>query len=99
DPHHLKATGKPASALTCDVNGAGAVVDSQIGAAGLSGDEPAGSGNSAAQVQHGNAGGDAGLTRQCPNLSGAHEALLLDELAGRIRRHARSPERLEERSA
>ena len=37
--------------------------------------------------------------RQGPDLSGAHEALLLDELAGGVRRHAGSLQGLDERSA
>ena len=36
--------------------------------------------------------------RQRPDLSGEHEALLLDELAGGVRRHAGSLESLDERS-
>ena len=38
-------------------------------------------------------------TRQRPDLAGAHEALLLDELAGGVRRHAGSLQGLDERSA
>ena len=38
-------------------------------------------------------------TRQRPDLAGAHEALLLDELAGGVRRHAGSLQGLDERCA
>ena len=46
------------------------------------GDEPPGPGDSAAEVQYGHPGCDAGPHRQGADLCGAHEALLLDELAG-----------------
>ena len=88
DPRNLEAAGKVATALTRDANGARAEVHPKIGATQLPGDEPSGTRNSAAQVQHGDPGCDPGLMRQCQNLAGAHEALLLDELAGRVRRHA-----------
>ena len=39
-------------------------------------------------------GRDAGPARQGPDLPGAHEALLPDELAGGVRRHAGSPQGL-----
>ena len=94
-----KRQGRSPSALARDVDGAGAEVHPQIGATQLPSDEPPRPGNSAAQVQHGDPGGNAGPTRQGPNLAGAHEALLLDELARGIRRHAGSLERLDERSA
>ena len=42
--------------------------------------------DSAAQVQHGDAGARSRPDRQRPDLAGAHEALLLDELAGGVRR-------------
>src|SRR6476620_4437108 len=99
DPRYLEAAGKVATALTRDANGARAEVHPQIGATQFPGDEPSGTRNSAAQVQHGDPGCDPGLTRQRQNLAGAHEALLLDELAGRLRRHAPWPEAPEERSA
>ena len=81
---HLEAAGKIAGPLTRDLDGAGARVHAQIRAAELSRDEPTGPGNSAAQVQDGDPACDAGLLGQVPDLRGAHEALLLDELAGRV---------------
>ncbi len=99
DPRDLEATGKVARALPGDVDGAGAVVHPQIGAAQLPGDEPSRPGDSAAEVEHRDPGCDAGPARQGPNLAGAHEALLLDELAGGIRRHAGSLEGPDERRA
>ena len=99
DPRDLEATGKAAGALARDLDGAGAGVHPQIGAAQLPGDEPPGPGDAAAQVEHGDPGRDAGPARQRPDLAGAHEALLLDELAGGVRRHAGSPQGLDERSA
>jgi hypothetical protein len=69
------------------------------GAAQRLSDEPSWPGNSAAQVEHGNTGRDAGLNRQGLDIFGAHEALLLDELARGVRRHAGSLERPDERSA
>ena len=99
DPRDLEATGKVAGALTCDVDGAGAGVHPQIGATQLPSDEPSGPGNAAAEVEHGDPGCDAGLHRQRPDLCGAHEALLLDELARGVRRHAGSLQGLNERSA
>ena len=86
----LEATGKIAGSLAGDVDGAGAEVHPQIGAAQLPSDEPSWPGDSAAQVQHRDPGAIAGPPRKGPNLSGAHEALLLDELAGGVRRHAGS---------
>ena len=38
-------------------------------------------------------------SRQRPDLAGAHEALLLDVLAGRVGRHPGSPQGLDERRA
>ena len=99
DPRDLEATGKVARPLTRDVEGARAEIHPQIGATQLLSDESSGSGNSAAQVEHGDPGRNAGLTRQGPNLCRAHEALLLDELAGSVRRHAGSPEGRHERRA
>jgi hypothetical protein len=48
--------------------------------------------------QHGGPGGNSRLTRQGQNLSGAHEAFLLDELTGSVGRQAGRLERLDERS-
>src|SRR4029079_3582374 len=75
--------------LTGDLDGAGARVHAEIGAAEFSRDEPTGPGNPAAQVQDGDPLCDAGLLGQVSNLSCAHEALLLDELTGRVGGHAR----------
>src|SRR3954451_1810673 len=99
DPGDLEATGKVAGALPRDVDRTPAEVHPEIGAAEVSGDEASGPGDSAAQVQHGDAGCDAGSIRQRSNLAGAHEALLVDELAGGIRRRARLAEGRDERSA
>ena len=99
DPRDLEATGKVAGPLTRDVDGAGAEIHPEIDATQLPRDEPPGSGDAAAEVEHGDAGCDAGPFRQSKNLPGRHEALLLDELAGGVRRHARSLQCLDERSA
>ena len=60
DLRDLEATGKAAGALACDVDGARAEVDPQVGATQLPSDEPSGPGDSAAQVEHGDPGCDAG---------------------------------------
>jgi hypothetical protein len=63
-------------------------VDADVRAAQLAHEEPAGPGDAAAQVEHRDAGTDARLHRQRPDLGGRHEALLPDELARRERRQA-----------
>ncbi len=66
DPRDLEATRKVAGPLACDVDGARAEVHAEIGATELPGDEPSGPGHSAAQVQHGDPGCDAGSTAPGP---------------------------------
>jgi hypothetical protein len=95
----LEAAGKVAGPLTRDADGARARVHAQIRATQLSGDEPAGPGDSAAQVQHGDPRRDARPPSQGPNLCGAHEALLLDELARGVRGRAGALQGLDEWSA
>jgi hypothetical protein len=99
DPRDLEATGKVTGALACDSDGAGAQIHPQIGATQFPRDEPAGPGNPATQVQHGDPACDAGPTRKVHDLAGAHQALLLDELARGVRRHPGSLQRLDERRA
>ncbi|HEX5608937.1 MAG TPA: lysylphosphatidylglycerol synthase transmembrane domain-containing protein [Solirubrobacterales bacterium] len=89
DPAYLEATGEVAGKPASDLDGVGAVVDAEVVAAELAGDEAPGAADAAAQVQHRDARGDARLTRQGPNFTGAHEALLFDELAGRVRADSR----------
>ena len=59
DPGHLEAAWEVAGALAGDVDGVGAVVDAEVVAARLLGDEAAGAADAAAEVQHRDAGGDA----------------------------------------
>src|SRR5206468_3078325 len=80
-------------------DGARAVVDAEIGAAQLLDDEPARAGNPAAELQHRHPGTDAGVTRQREDLSSAHEALLLDELARGVCGDTGSLKRPHERTA
>ena len=86
----VKRQGTSPRALAGDGDGARAGVHSQVGAAQLAREEPPWPGDAAAQVQHRDPGADAGLHRQGPDLARAHEALLPDELAGGVRRHARA---------
>ena len=88
DPGDLEATGKIAGTLTRDLDGAGAQVHPQIGAPQLPSDEPPGTGDSAAQVEHGAAGCNAGAAREGEDLPGTHEAFLVDEFAGPVRGNA-----------
>ena len=94
-----KATRQVARALAGDGDGARARVHAQVHAAQLPREETPGPADAAAQVQHADPGADADLHRQGPDLAGGHEALLLDELAGRVRRHSRAPQRPVERHA
>lgn len=89
DPGHLEATGEVAGKPASDVDGVGAVVDPEVVAAHLPGDEAPGAADAAAQIQHRDARADARLTGQLPNFTGAHEALLFDVLAGGIRADSR----------
>ena len=99
DARDLEAARKVAGALACDLDGAGAVVHPEVGATQFLGDEPSRPRDAAAQVEHRDPAGDAGLNSEGPDLAGAHEALLLDEFAGGERRHASSLQGLGERSA
>ena len=98
-PRDLEAAGQAARACACDVDGARAVVDSQVAAAQLPRDEPPRPGHSAAEVEHGHPAGDAGPLRQRADLPGAHEALLLDVLARGVGRLPGSLQGLDERNA
>src|SRR6185312_9756032 len=96
--HHLERAGRDrwdscrreatevAGAPARDVDCVGAVVDPEVVAAQLPGDEASRAADAATQVQHRDAGADARLPRQLPDLARPHEALLFDELAGRVRR-------------
>jgi hypothetical protein len=95
----LEAAGKVARSLTRDRDGAGAVVHAQIGAAQFPADEPSRTRNPTAEIEHGDAGRDTAPFREGQNFSGAHEALLFDELAGGVGRQPGSLESLGERSA
>jgi hypothetical protein len=97
DLRSLEAAGQVARALAGDRDGARAGVHPQVGAAQLAREEPPRPGDAAAQVQHRDSGGDAGPHRQGPDLAGRHEALLPDELAGRVRRRACAVQRPVER--
>ena len=95
----LEVARKIARTLTCDLDGAGAEVHPQIRATQLLSDEPPGTGHTAAQIEHGDSARDAGLTREGQYLSSPHEALLLDELAGNVRRARARCRALRERRA
>lgn len=99
NPGHLEATGEVAGTPAGDLDGVGAVVDPEVVAAHLPGDEAPGTADAAAQIQHRDARADARLTRQRPNFTGAHEALLFDVLAGRIRADSRPLEGTDEGGA
>jgi len=74
-------------------------VDSDVAAAELPRDEPTRSGDSAAEVEHGNSGRDARALRERPNLPGTHEALLLDPLARVVGRLPGPPQGMVERAS
>jgi ubiquinone/menaquinone biosynthesis C-methylase UbiE len=99
DPRYLEATGEIAGPPARDLDGAGAVVDPEVVATQLPRDEAPRPGDAAAQVQHRDARADARLSRQRQDFAGAHEALLFDELAGRIRPDPGPPEGTHEGSA
>ena len=99
DLRDLEAAGKVAGARAGDADRARARVDSDVAAAELPRDEPTRSGDSAAQVEHGNAGRDARALRERPDLPGTHEALLLDVLARVVGCLPGSPQGLVERAS
>ena len=94
DLRDLEAAGKAAGARAGDADRARARVDSDVAAAELPREEPARPGDAAAQVEHGDAGRDARPLRERPDLPRAHEALLLDVLAGVVGRLPGSPQGL-----
>src|SRR5215216_1866472 len=99
DVRGRKAAREVARALDGDGDGARARVHAQVHAAKLPGEETPGPAQAAAQVQHRDPRADADLYPQGPDLAGGHEALLPDELAGSVRRHARAVQRPVERRA
>ena len=99
DLRDLEAAGKVAGARAGDADRARARVDSDVAAAELPRDEPTRSGDSAAQVEHGDAGRDARARRECPDLPGTHEALLLDVLARVVGRLPGLPQGMVERAS
>src|SRR5919112_627079 len=94
DHADLEAAGESVGrgTLPGHVHGAAAPVDPDVVAAQLAGDEPPGTGDPAAQVEDPDSRAHSGALRQRPDLRGAHEALLTEELPGRIRHLARPPQ-------
>src|SRR5262249_5422814 len=80
----LEATVEPVGARARDLDRARARVDADVAAAELPREVPTRTGDAAAQVEHGDAPRDAGALAELPDLARAHEALLLDELAGLV---------------
>jgi hypothetical protein len=78
----LEAAGQTTGALRCDGEGVFARVDADVVAAELEGQEATRPGDSAAQVEHGDAGADGRSLGERSDLRGADEALLLDVLVG-----------------
>ena len=95
----LETAGQVAGALAGDGDGVLACVHAEVVAAELPRQEPAGPADSAAEVEHRDAAADGRLLRELPDLGRAHEALLLDVLAGaecaslRVRRPTTSTNR------
>jgi len=85
-----------AGALTRDGDGACTRVYADVAAADLPSQEPAGAGDSAAQVENGDTGVDGRLLREGQDLGRSYEALLLDVLAGAERRLLGSPQGFDE---
>ena len=94
-----EAARQVARLLAGDRDGARAEVHAQVAAAQLPREEPPGPGDAAADVQHADAGADAGPRRQGADLARGHEALLPDELARAVRRRADAVQRPVERRA
>ena len=99
DLRHHEAAGEAASPLSRDVDGARTRVDAEVAAVELSGQEPSRPGDSAAHVEDGSAGNNAGALGEGPDLARAHETLLLDVLSGSVSRLTRVLQRLDERTS
>ncbi len=86
-------------ALSGDLDGARARIHPDVVAAELARQEPAGAGDPATQIEHGDAAPDAGALREHAELRRADEALLLDMLARLKRRSLSRLQSLDEHAA
>ena len=95
----LEAAGKLASQLAGGGQCAGGLIDTQVAAARLRRDHPAGAGHPAAQVEHRDARADPGPVSQPPDLGCPHEALLAHIFARGIAGRLRLPQRRQQWSS
>ena len=97
--HDHEPAREAAGALTRDSDGACTRVYADVAAAELPSQEPSRPGDSATQVENGDAGVDSRVSREGQDLGPAHEALLLDVLAGAESRLLGSPQGFGDRAA